>query len=197
MHTEYEATFENIDKDEMREKFAKAGAKILRPEYLRKRFTFSLPDGCKIPKSWIRVLDNGKKFTLALKIHDGNGMEKQKELEFEIGDFKGAVGFLERIGCRKKSFQESRRELWMLNGVEISIDEWPFLEPFVEIEGNSESEVKAIAEKLGFDWSQAQFCAVGRFYHKKYNLPEGLINHNYPKITFDMENPFLSHSTHD
>jgi hypothetical protein len=31
------------------------------------------------------------------------------------------------------------------------IDEWPFLEPFIEVEGGSELGVRQVSEKLGFD----------------------------------------------
>lgn len=141
MKTEYEATFENVDKDGIRDQLKKAGAKLVRPEFLQKRVTLNLPSGHEIQKAWVRVRDTGEKFTLTLKIHDGDGIGKQKELEFEIGDFNDAVEFLEKIGCRKKSYQESKRELWLMDGVEITIDEWPFLEPYVEIEGESEKKV--------------------------------------------------------
>lgn len=79
----------------------------------------------------------------------------------------------------------------MLDDVEITIDEWPFLEPFVEVEGKSEEAVKAVSEKIGFTYNDALFCAVGTLYSKKYNLDEDIINNKTPKIVFEMENPFL------
>ncbi|MDD4990079.1 MAG: hypothetical protein PHW31_02105 [Candidatus Pacebacteria bacterium] len=66
------------------------------------------------------------------------------------------------------------------------------MEPFIEVEGESEEIVKEISEKLGFDYSQAMFCAVGTIYAKKYGVKEKTINNDIPKITFDIENPFLN-----
>jgi len=190
MQIEYEATFESVDKDEMRARLQKAGAKLVRPEFQSRRVTLNLPSGHEIPHAWIRIRDNGQKITQTLKIVDNGKIENQQELEIKVENFDDTIEFLEKIGCRKKSFQETRREKWELNGVEISIDEWPFLEPFVEVEGKSEEEVKKVSKKLGFDYSKALFCAVGHQYYRKYNIPEHYLNNKVPKIVFNMENPF-------
>jgi adenylate cyclase, class 2 len=191
MQIEYEATFENVDKDEMRARLKKAGADLARPEFLSKRVTMNLPDGHEIPNAWIRVRDNGKKITQTLKIVENGKIENQQELEIEVRSFDDTVKFLEKIGCRKKSYQETKREKWAVNEVEITIDEWPFLEPFVEVEGKSEEEVRRISEKLGFDYSEALFCAIGHLYYRKYNVSEHYFNNEVPKLTFSMENPFM------
>jgi adenylate cyclase, class 2 len=189
MKVEYEATFANINKEEIRERLKRAGAALERPEYLQKRIPFHLPSEKRSKHSWLRVRDEGGVVTLSLKTVDGNKIENQKELFLQIDDFDTAVELLKSIGCEPKSYQETKRELWKLNGAEITIDEWPFLEPFVEIEGASEEEVKRASEKLGFKWSEALFCAVGKLYEMKYGVPEDEIN-TAPKIIFDMENPF-------
>ena len=120
-----------------------------------------------------------------------DGIESQKELLFKVDDFDKAMELLSTIGCKQKSYQETRRELWNLDDVEITIDEWPFLEPFIEVEGTSEKKVKAVSEKLGFNYKNALFCAVGTLYSKKYGFDEDIINNKTPKIIFDMENPFV------
>jgi adenylate cyclase class 2 len=79
----------------------------------------------------------------------------------------------------------------MLDGVEVTIDTWPFLEPFVEVEGSSEAVVQAVAEKLGFEWATAKFCAVDTLYSEKYDISTDQINNHTPEILFDMANPFV------
>jgi adenylate cyclase class 2 len=190
MDTEYEATFLNINKDEIRERLKNAGALLLRPEYLQKRIPFHLPREKRSPGKWLRVRDEGNKITLSLKSVDGDKIENQKELCIEVDDFNNAVKLLELIGCEPKQYQETKRELWKLNDVEITIDEWPFLEPFVEVEGKGEEAVKKVSEKIGFDYSDALFCAVGRLYQLKYGIdPEKI--HSVEKLIFDMKNPFV------
>lgn len=191
MEIEYEATFIDIDKDEYRKKLEQIGAKLVRPEFLQKRVVFHLPSGHDIKGGWLRVRDESDKITMSLKIIDGDKIESQKELCLKINNFDEGIEFLLSIGCKRKAYQETKRELWMLDGVEITIDEWPFLEPYIEIEGESEKKVKSVAEKLGLDYSKAMFCSVAPIYSKKYGISEDVINNNTSDVTFSGENPFL------
>jgi len=190
MYVEYEATFLNVDKNKMREKLREVGAKLVKPEFLQKRVVFNLPgnpDGHK----WARVRNEGDKITMSFKEVNGSKIDDQKEINLTIDDFKNGVEFLETLGCQKKSYQETKREVWILDDVEVCVDEWPFLEPFVEVEGKSEAEVRAVSQKIGFDYSKAWFCSTGLIYSRKYNIPVEIIDNDIPKIVFNMENPFL------
>ncbi|MBU4600568.1 CYTH domain-containing protein, partial [Candidatus Parcubacteria bacterium] len=181
MDIEYEATFENINKDEMRKKLEEAGAKLIRPEFLQKRVVFYLPN--KQRHAWLRVRDEGDKNTMSLKIIDGGKIQDQKEICLNIDNFARAVEFLTAIGCEKKSYQETKRELWKLDGVEITIDEWPFLEPLVEVEGKSEQDVKKVCAKIGLNYNKALFCAIGELYKRKYGVSLEYINNQVPLLT--------------
>jgi len=191
MKTEYEATFTNIDKQDIRERLRKIKGKLIRPEFLQKRIVFNLPQEYKIKGGWVRVRDEGDKITMSLKVVDGTGIDSQREICLKIDSLKKAEEFLTILGCQKKAYQENKRELWGIDGTEVMIDEWPFLEPFVEIEGESEKPVKHVAGKLGFDYEKALFCSIDTLYSNKYNLSEDIINNQTPKIVFDMENPFV------
>lgn len=190
MQTEYEATFININKEEVRKKLKQIGARLIKPEYLMKRKVFKLPKGNEIPGGWLRVRNEGDIITMSLKVVNAGKIEDQKETCLKVDNFNEAVNFLNEIGCEEKSYQETKRELWKLNNVEISVDEWPYLEPFVEVEGRSEEEVKIASAKLGFDYSKAFFCSVDVLYSNKYIIPEKEID-SLPLITFTMDNPFI------
>lgn len=192
MNIEYEATFAEIDKDAMRRKLSDAGAVLVKPEFPQKRVVFSLPKGNEIAGGYARVRDEGDKITMSLKVIDGDAIENQKEICLIVNSFEQAETLLATLGCQEKAYQETRRELWKLDGVEIMIDEWPFLEPFVEIEGPFEEAVKMVAAKLGFDYSRAIFGAVDALYMRKYmHLTADRINNHTPLIVFDSENPFI------
>lgn len=192
MQIEYEATFENVDKDEMRARLKKAGAKLVREEFLNKRIILDIPKGHEIPGAWIRILDNGEKITQTLKIiRKDCKIEDQKELEIKVENFEDTVELFQAIGCRKVSYQENMRELWVIDGTEITIDSWPFLETFIEVEGKSEEVVRIISEKLGFIWTNAIFCGIGNLYCRKYEITLDEFHQAAPKLTFDMENPFI------
>lgn len=188
---EYEATFTNVNKDDIRNRLIKSGATLIKPDFLQKRVVFELPGGHEIPGAWLRVRDEQDQITMSLKIVDGNEIHNQKEICLKINDFNSGINFLEQIGAKQKAFQESRRELWNLNGVEITIDEWPYLEPYVEIEGKSEEDVKRISNILEFDYTKAVFGSVDTLYHNKYGTPLDYINHNLKSITFSEPNPFI------
>lgn len=190
MNIEYEATFVNIDKDDIRRRLLEAGASLIKKDFLQKRIVFNLPKGNNIKGAWLRVRDEGDKITMSLKIVDGNQIQDQKEAQLVVDSFEEAKVFLLGIGCEEKAYQESRRELWKINNVEITIDEWPFLEPFVEVEAKSEEEVKIVSEKIGFNYSDAKFCSVDTLYHEKYGVSVDQINNHTPKILFEMKNPF-------
>ncbi|MFZ4632322.1 MAG: class IV adenylate cyclase [Patescibacteria group bacterium] len=191
MQIEYEATFINIDKDEIRTRLKNAGATLVKPEFLQKRTVFELPSGHEIPGGWLRVRDESDKITMSLKIVNGDKIEDQKEICLKIDNYEEGVNFLESLGAIKKAYQESHRELWILDNTEITIDEWPYLEPYVEVEGESEEKVKLVSEKIGFDYQEALFCSVDTLYNKKYGTPIDVINKKTKLITFTDPNPFI------
>lgn len=189
MQIEFEATFPNIKKDDARKMLKKAGAKLERPEFLQKRINFFVPDDV-IKNSWLRVRDEGDKITMSLKKYDGSSIEKQQEICLVVNNFDNAIKFLTAIGFKEKSYQETKRELWILDGAEITIDEWPYLEPFIEVEGKSEKEVKKTCQELGLNYNEALFCPITILYSMKYNIPANIIDSKIPKITFNIKNPF-------
>lgn len=191
MDIEYEATYININKDEIRGRLKKAGAILVKPDFLQKRNVFELPAGHEIPGGWLRVRDEQDKITMSLKVVNGDKIEDQKEICLKIDSFSEGIKFLESIGCQPKAYQESRRELWTLDEVEITIDEWPFLEPYIEVEGKSEEKVREVSAKLDFDYDTALFCSVDVLYNMKYGTPIEYINNNLDRIVFSGENPFL------
>ena len=71
------------------------------------------------------------------------------------------------------------------------IDEWPFLEPFVEVEGKSKKRLKISVKKLGFNYNKAIFGPVGILYSQKYNVTEKFVNNEVKKILFNSKNPFV------
>ncbi|MDD4607235.1 MAG: CYTH domain-containing protein [Patescibacteria group bacterium] len=188
MSIEFEATFVDVDIDEVRVKLEKLGAKLIQPERLMRRVIFWPPKQDEL--GWMRVRDEGHKITLSYKRFLGYQKEKvdisdQEEICLEINDFEQGVKLLEMTGAKKKAYQETKREEWLYLNSEICLDTWPGLEPFIEIEAQDEALVKKISQDLDLDYSQALFGPVHVVYEKKLGISADEINNHTPEITFD------------
>lgn len=187
---EFEVKITGLDIIKTRRLLQERGAVLHRPAYLQKNIMFHLPRGREIPGGWLRVRDEGDKITMSLKIIDGGKITDQREFCFLADSIQEAARFLELMGAVEKARSEKRRESWMLGECEIVIDEWPFLEPFIEVEGPDEEAVMRTVELLGFQASDCRICAVDVFYREKYGVEEDVVDNHTPLLVFDMENPF-------
>ena len=184
METELEAKFLDIDKEALRNKLKEIGAKLIYPERLMKRNVFDYPD-CRLEKTgaWIRVRDEGDKATLSYKQLLNRKMDGTKEVSVVVDDFEKTSQIFLSIGLEKKSYQETKRERWDLEGVEVTIDTWPWIPTFVEIEGESEEKLREVAKKLNLDWAKALHGSVENAYQAYYDVSEKEVD-SWEKITF-------------
>jgi adenylate cyclase class 2 len=60
------------------------------------------------------------------------------------------LDILVHSGIKPKAYQENRRTDFLLGKVTISLDEWPKIPPYIEIEGPNEQSVLEVAKKLGY-----------------------------------------------
>ena len=184
MQTEIEAKFLDIDPSELRAVLRKKGAVQEYQERLMRRKTFDDADG-RLRKigGWVRVRDEGDKVTLSYKQLNDRTLHGTKEITVTVDDFDAACSFLEAVGFKQKSYQETKREKWTLYGSEITIDTWPWIPTFVEIESPDEKTLKDIADKLGFDWKDALHGSVETAYQRDYDVTEDEID-GWKMITF-------------
>lgn len=168
MTTEFEAKFCNVDHDEVRNKLKELGAKLVHPMRLMRRVTID-NDYMKTDKdAFVRIRNQGDKTTITYKQFDDLSVDGAKEIEVEVDDFEKAVSLFAEAGLPYRSFQESKRETWELEGCTIELDEWPWLDPYIEIEGQNSDEVKNTAKKLGYEWDDAVFGDVMAAYRVQY-----------------------------
>ena len=167
MNTEIEAKFVSVDHDDIRGKLKAVGAVMEQPMRLMKRVTID-SDGMKAKNAFLRVRDQGDKITLTYKQFDELSLHGAKEIEVVVSDFDAAVEILRAAGLPHGSFQETKRETWKLGTTEVVLDVWPWLNPYIEIEGASEDNVRAVATQLGLDWSDAVFGDVMSAYKVQY-----------------------------
>lgn len=167
MRTEYEVQF-YIDLDDFKEKLAQVGAQLISSERVMRRWIFALPGK---QDQWIRVRDEGDKVTLSCKSFDGtDSIESVKELEVQVDNFDAMVQMLEIMGLSKVRYVQNVRETFKVDSCFIMIDQWPGLEPFIEIEGEFQQEVERVAEFLGFDMKDGMYGPTAKLYEQRYGL---------------------------
>lgn len=184
METEIEAKFCDINADEVRKKLASLNAKLVHEEILMKREAFDFPDD-RLEKvgGWARVRDEGDKVTLGYKQLNDRGLHGTKEVSLQVNDFKLASEFLKCLGLEVKSYQETKREKWLCHQCEVTIDTWPWIPTFLEIEGPTEDNVRKVAADLGFAWNDAMHGSVETVYQMHYDVTEHEVD-NWPEIKF-------------
>jgi adenylate cyclase class 2 len=114
------------------------------------------------------VRNEGDKVAVTFKKHVSMELGGAQEIEFTVSSFDKAHEFFKAIGMNIESDQETRRETWNCQGCEVVLDEWPWLKPYIEIEGPSEESIKSVAAQLGFDWNEAVFGSVMQAYREEY-----------------------------
>ena len=183
MKREVEAIFLSVDKNSIRAKFKKAGFELKTPEYLMRRKTFDFSRVAPGRNKWGRVRQESEKITMTVKEVHGSGINDTYEVELTVNDFDTAVSFFEACDIPVKAFQENMREVWVRDGVEVTIDTWPGLNPFVEIEGTNEKVVRDLSNELGLDFEKAVFGSIDLVYEKELGIPAKTII-RLPEITF-------------
>jgi adenylate cyclase class 2 len=184
MQIELEAKFLDIDTEKLRDLLKKNGATLVHSERLMRRKNFDYSDS-RLEKigGWIRVRDEVDKTTLAYKQLINRTLEGTKEISLIVEDFNKISNLLLAIGLDNKSYQETKRERWAFDGVEVTIDTWPWIPAFVELEGQSEEKLKKIAAKLTLDWSKAIHGSVENAYQAYYSVSAEEID-GWESITF-------------
>lgn len=178
MGLEIEATFIDIDKDTLRKQLKALGGELKQPETLMRRVIFD-----RGQNAFVRVRDEGNCITMSYKNVQELSLTGMQEICLEVNNYEQAIDFLRACGLKPKAEQETLREEWVLDGVEIDIDTWPWLPSFVEIEGKSPEAVRNIADKLGFDMGEAHYGSVDEIYKIYYDVTNEQINF-CPEIKF-------------
>lgn len=119
--------------------------------------------------SWVRLRTNGTKTTLTIKEIHSDNIDGTKELEITVDDFEKTNQLLEKLGYKNKGYQENKRVSYELDGVQIEIDFWPKIPPYMEVEAKSAKQVEETLRKLGFDPAHATSVNTTEIY-KKYGI---------------------------
>lgn len=189
MDTEVEVKFLHVSIEDIRQKLQQLGAQCSHRMRPMRRVIINTPN-MRENHGYVRLRDEGDKVTLTYKQFDGSDVDSAKEIEVIVDSFDKALAILKSAGSQVSSYQESRRETWHHDGVEVVIDEWPWIDPYIEIEGGSEQDLRRVAEELGFDWdSEAVFGSATVAY--QHQFPDARLDDIsvFERICFDDPKP--------
>jgi adenylate cyclase class 2 len=176
MQQEIEAKFLHQDLEKVREGLKTAGGSCIQKLTDVRRVNLDYTDYALDKKrAWLRVRDNGdNKVTVAYKQKNAKdvAIDGVTEIEVDVAEYEQMVQIFQAIGLVEKSVQHTKREIWELDGCEVMLDVWPWVDPYIEIEGASELLVRQAAEKLGYSWEDAKFGDVGVVYFDEYEMTE-------------------------
>lgn len=122
------------------------------------------------PNKWIRLRKSNDKIELTVKhvYEKENGkLQKVQEYEIKVSDLDETNQILESIGVVKRNYQEKLRHSFEYNDAEIEIDQWPLLEPYMEIECDDETLIQVIINKLEFNNKEVVSLNTEQLYKRK------------------------------
>lgn len=168
MEKERELTVLNIELDEFIDRLEELGAEK-QGEFLQRRYVYDVKPAQ--PKKWIRLRTNGKKTTLTIKeVKDKNAIEGTEELEIVVDNFDKTNELLKELGYESRNYQENYRRVYLLNNTEISIDSWPLIPTYAEIEGKTNEDVENVLKLVNTKNYQTTTFDVDSIYREIYGI---------------------------
>lgn len=147
MPVEHEAKILDIDPDAAEKLILDAGGQRLGEKFMR-RYVYDITPGDD--SKWIRLRDTGTETTMTVKQISSDAIDGTREVEVAVDDFATTNVLLGMLGFEPKSYQETKRVSFLLDGAQVEIDTWPRIPPYLEIEAGSKAEVVRVAALLGY-----------------------------------------------
>lgn len=158
-----------VDKNEFIKKIKSMGAETVFENLKQCRYVYDIDSNDK--NKWIRLRTNGLVSTLTIKkILDTSKIDGTEEHEVEVSNFEETNKMLNIMGFKARSYQENLRSFYKLDDVEISVDSWPLIPTYAEIEGKNVDDVLKLTEKLNIDKSKITTKDVTSIYNDFYGI---------------------------
>ncbi len=167
MHIEVEAKFLAFDTNKLQDSLEEDGWKRIKNKQKMRRSTFDIPESPR--GTFLRVRDEGDKVTLTYKQVSSLDATGTKEIEVVVDDFDLTCALLQASSMIQATYEENIRTEYVKNSSSITMDEWPGIPPFVEIEAADVEELNSVAKKYGFEIESAIYGSVDEVY-KEYNI---------------------------
>jgi len=175
MNTEFEIKVLDINTDHVQTALQKAGFEDRGTVQFR-RYVYDLDN----KDAWIRLRTDGHKTTLTYKLFISDSIDGVKELEITVDDFEKTNELLNILGYKPRVYQENSRHLFVKDNSEVSIDAWPHIPPYLEIESKDKDSVKVMLQELELQDSRTTSETTAKVYQLY-----GLDIDSYNELKFD------------
>jgi len=171
-YEEIEVKFTGINTSGIKKRLLASGARVQTKRRPMKRVVFGREANPTLLCTYARVRDEGSQVTMSAKFSSTDGsISAQKEICLIVDSFDYAKDLLIALGLTMTNYQESYRETWLTtNNCLVEIEEWPLLAPYLEIEGPSESDLRAVAKDLELNWASHTVVSTDQLYAKQYSV---------------------------
>ena len=180
MNKEYETQVLEINSEEIINKLRELGAKEY-PEVFQKRKVFDIlcleEEGIG---EWVRLRQTNDKTTLTYKKRMNIEIDGTEEVEIEVDDFEKTAALLSRLKWTGKWYQENKRIKFVLNDIEFTLDKWPMIPIFLEVESSSKEKVNEGLKMLNLEGKDSGHLGLIKIY-RKY----GKEIHDYKELKFE------------
>lgn len=154
------------------------------PREFVRRCVVNLPDHSGPRRQWLRLREAGGISSLSLKrgTQDPFVME---EISVGIDSFEQCILLLSHLGLGF-SYQENYREAFTdtRSGTVYSIDWWPGLDAFIEIEAVGKEELLRAVLMLKGTYVETTLVNVADLYALKYSVPLDWLHNECKSLTF-------------
>lgn len=151
---EVEVKFYLSDRSSFENRLRQIGADLIHDRVFEKNYRFDTPDLSLSREHRVLRLrqDDASIITYKGPSTIVDGVADRQEIEFTVSDFDAARQLLESLGYQESISYEKWRTTYLLDELEITLDEMPFGN-FTEIEGGDPKAIQSAARKLALEWS--------------------------------------------
>lgn len=172
VHSEIEVRFLEINREQLIARLLELKAEDLGDDLLEEVIFYDKDlQWQKGNRKLVRIRKTKNGTFLTYKHQEFDTATGTEEIEFEIKDAQKAESLLERVGLVAFRHQQKKRRSFKFGRVLVDIDDWPRVPTYVELEGESEKDLKDAAAKLNLDWGKAVFENSRIVIEKYYHIP--------------------------
>ena len=179
---EIEVRFLEIDEKALKARLLDLGAKDLGEDLLKDDLYYHTDkEFDNNHKRFCRVRHSKSGITFTFKHFQSHSATGTKEVEFKIEDEESLGAFLVEMGWERVRRNEVQLHKFILRSVLFDFKIWPTVPTAVELEGESEEDLKTAAKKVGLDWNKVELRPPPVVLEEVYKIPI----HDLKFFTFD------------